>query len=189
DHNPWLAEIEFGEQRAFTFEAGDGQQIEGVLILPVGGVPAGGAPTILNVHGGPESHDSNGWVTNYSSPGQVAAGRGYAVFLPNYRGSTAYGTAFSRQHQHDAAGREFDDLVDARHWLVEMGFTDPARVGVTGGSYGGYATAWSSTRFSEHFAAGVMFVGISDLVSKWGTTDIPTEEVNVHARHNVWDDY
>lgn len=189
DHNPWLAEIDFGEQRSFSYRAEDGQEIEGVLILPVGGVPGGGAPTILDVHGGPESHESNGWVTNYSGPGQVAAGQGYAVFLPNYRGSTAYGTDFSRQHQGDAAGREFDDLVDAKHWLVEMGFTDPDRVGVTGGSYGGYATAWSSTRYSEHFAAGVMFVGISNVLSKWGTTDIPTEEYNVHARAYPWEDY
>ena len=189
DHNPWLAEIDMGEQRAFTFRASDGQEIEGVLILPVGGVPAGGAPTILDVHGGPESHESNGWVTNYSGPGQVAAGAGYAVFLPNYRGSTAYGTDFSRQHQNDAAGREFDDLVDAKHWLVEMGYADANRVGVTGGSYGGYATAWSSTRYSEEFAAGVMFVGISNVLSKWGTTDIPTEEYNVHARAYPWEDY
>ncbi len=189
DHNPWLAEIDFGEQRTFTYEAEDGQEIEGVLILPVDGIPGGGAPLILDVHGGPESHESNGWVTNYSGPGQVAAGAGYAVFLPNYRGSTAYGTDFSRQHQGDAAGREFDDLVDAKHWLVEMGIADPDRVGVTGGSYGGYATAWSSTRYSEHFAAGVMFVGISNVLSKWGTTDIPTEEYNVHALAYPWEDY
>ena len=188
-HNPWLAEIEFGAQRAFTYTARDGQNIEGVLVEPVGGAPEGGAPLILNVHGGPEAHDSNGWITGYSNPGQVAAGKGYAVFLPNYRGSTAYGTAFSKQHQGDAAGKEFDDLVDAKHALVEAGIADPARTGVTGGSYGGYATAWSSTHYSEEFAAGVMFVGISDIISKWGTTDIPGEEYNVHARRYPWQEY
>ncbi|QZH73986.1 MAG: S9 family peptidase [Erythrobacter sp.] len=189
DHNPWLAERSLGAQRAYTYTARDGQAIEGVLIEPVGGVPAGGAPLILNVHGGPEAHDSNGWVTAYSMPGQVAAGRGYAVFLPNYRGSTGYGSDFSRQHQGDAAGVEFDDLVDAKAALVADGVADAARVGVTGGSYGGYATAWSSTRYSEEFAAGVMFVGISNVLSKWGTTDIPTEEYNVHALAYPWEDY
>ncbi|GGD44886.1 prolyl oligopeptidase family serine peptidase [Erythrobacter arachoides] len=189
DHNPWLSEIDFGEQRAWTYTARDGTEIEGVLIEPVGGVPAGGAPLILNVHGGPEAHDSNGWSTNYSSPGHVAAGEGYAVFRPNYRGSTAYGSAFSRQHQGDAAGVEFDDLVDAKRALVAAGIADADRVGVTGGSYGGYATAWSATRYSEEFAAGVMFVGISNILSKWGTTDIPGEEYNVHARRYVWDEY
>jgi dipeptidyl aminopeptidase/acylaminoacyl peptidase len=63
------------------------------------------------------------------------------------------------------------------------------RVGVTGGSYGGYATAWCSTRFSERFAAGVMMVGISDKISKVGTTDIPEEEFLVHARKRPWDDW
>lgn len=189
DHNSWLAQRSLGAQRAYTYTARDGQAIEGVLIEPVGGLPLGGAPLILDVHGGPEAHTSNGWVTSYSNPGQLAAGRGYAVFLPNYRGSTGYGSDFSRQHQGDAAGVEFDDLVDAKAALVTDLVADAARVGVTGGSYGGYATAWSSTRYSEEFAAGVMFVGISNLLSKWGTTDIPTEEYNVHARAYPWEDY
>ena len=189
DHNPWLENIAMGGQRAYTYTARDGTEIEGVLIEPVGGVPEGGAPLILDVHGGPEAHESNGWVTNYSGPGQVAAGQGYAVFLPNYRGSTAYGTEFSMQHQGDAAGVEFDDLVDAKRALVAEGIADADRTGVTGGSYGGYATAWSSTHYSEEFAAGVMFVGISNILSKWGTTDIPTEEYNVHARRYPWEEY
>lgn len=188
-HNPWLSEIDFGNQRTLTYAARDGQVIEGILIEPVGEPPIGGSPLILDVHGGPESHESNGWVTSYSSPGQVAAGQGYAVFLPNYRGSTGYGTAFSKQHQGDAAGKEFDDLVDAKQALVEMLVADGDRVGVTGGSYGGYATAWSATRYSDEFAAGVMFVGISDLLSKLGTTDIPNEEFLVHARAQPWDDF
>lgn len=188
-HNPWLAEIDMGKQRAMTYTARDGQVIEGILIEPVGGAPRGGAPTILDVHGGPESHESNGWATGYGNPGQVAAGQGYAVFLPNYRGSTAYGTAFSKQHQYDAAGKEFDDIVDAKRALVAAGIADPKRVGVTGGSYGGFATAWASTAQSEEFAAGVMFVGISNIVSKFGTTDIPKEEYLVHARKYPWEDY
>ncbi|TIX49732.1 S9 family peptidase [Alteraurantiacibacter aquimixticola] len=189
DHNPWLAEIDFGTQTTVTFTARDGQAVEGILIEPVGGVDFGGAPTILDVHGGPEAHESNGWVTGYGNPGQVAAGRGYAVFLPNYRGSTAYGTAFSKQHQGNYTDPEFADLVDAKYALAELGYTDPARVGITGGSYGGYATAWSSTYNSEEFAAGVMFVGISNQISKMGTGDIPLEMYNVHARQWPWEDW
>ncbi|WP_247712778.1 S9 family peptidase [Qipengyuania intermedia] len=188
-HNEWLSEIDFGEQRAFTFTARDGQEVEGVLIEPVGGAPRGGAPLILNVHGGPEAHDSNGWQTAYSKPGQVAAGQGYAVFLPNYRGSTGYGTAFSKQHQGRYTDPEFTDLVDAKRALVEAGVADADRVGVTGGSYGGYATAWTSTYFSDEFVAGVMFVGISNQISKFGTTDIPYEMYNVHSRAWPWDDW
>lgn len=189
DHNPWLADIAMGPQRTYTYTARDGQEIEGVLIEPVGGIPEGGAPLIMDVHGGPEAHDSNGWVTNYGGPGQVAAGAGYAVFLPNYRGSTGYGTAFSKQHQRNYTDPEFVDLVDAKYALVADGLIDADRVGVTGGSYGGYATGWSSTYYSEEFAAGVMFVGISNQISKVGTSDIPMEMFLVHARQWPWDDW
>ncbi len=188
-HNPWLSEIDFGKQRTLTYTARDGQKVEGILIEPVGGIPSGGAPLILDVHGGPEAHETNGWNTGYSSPGQVAAGKGYAVFLPNYRGSTGYGVAFAKQHQNDYAGKEFNDLVDAKRALVEAGVADPDRVGVTGGSYGGYATAWSSTALSEEFAAGVMFVGISNQISKFGTTDIPNEMYNVHSLKWPWENW
>lgn len=188
-HNPWLSEITFGNQRTFRFTATDGQEVEGVLIEPVGGTPRGGAPLIMNVHGGPEAHDSNGWQTAYSKPGHVAAGQGYAVFLPNYRGSTGYGTAFSKAHQGNYTDPEFRDLVDAKRALVAEGIADEDRVGVTGGSYGGYATAWSSTFNSAEFAAGVMFVGISNQISKFGTGDIPYEMYNVHSRAWPWDDW
>ena len=188
-HNPWLADIDFGTQRAYTYTARDGQQVEGVLIEPVGGAPAGGAPTIMNVHGGPEAHESNGWQTAYSKPGQVGAGQGYAVLLPNYRGSTGYGTAFSKAHQNDYAGKEFNDIVDAKRALVADGITDADRTGITGGSYGGYASAWGATAHSAEYAASVMFVGISNQVSKFGTGDIPYEMYNVHSLKWPWDDW
>jgi len=111
----------------------------------------------------------------------MAAARGYAVFYPNYRGSTGRGVAFSKLGQGDAAGAEFDDLVNAVDALAAAGIVDPDRVGVTGGSYGGYATAWLATRYSERFRAGVMFVGISNKVSKGMTTEIPVEDIMVHT--------
>ncbi len=188
-HNTWLSEITFGNQRAYTYTATDGQTIEGVLIEPVGESPAGGAPTIMNVHGGPEAHDSNGWQTAYSKPGHVAAAQGYAVFLPNYRGSTGYGVDFAKQHQGNYTDPEFRDIVDAKKALAADGITDPDRTGITGGSYGGYASAWGATYYSDEYAASVMFVGISNQVSKFGTGDIPYEMYNVHSRAWPWDDW
>ncbi len=188
-HNPWLSEIDFGTQRGYSYTARDGQRIEGVLIEPVGAAARGGSPTIMMVHGGPEAHYSNGWLTAYSMPGQVGAGAGYAVFHPNYRGSTAYGTDFSKQHQGDYAGKEFDDIVDAKRALVAEGVADADRVGITGGSYGGFATAWGSTFYSPEYAAGVMFVGISNNISKFGTTDIPNEMYLVHERKWPWEEW
>ena len=188
-HNPWLADIDFGKQRTLSYTARDGQQIEGILIEPVGKMPKGGAPTIMMVHGGPESHYTNGWLTGYSMPGQVGAGQGYAVFHPNYRGSTGYGTAFSKQHQGDYAGKEFDDIVDGKRALVKAGITDPDRTGITGGSYGGFASAWGATYYSDEYAASVMFVGISNNLSKFGTTDIPNEMYLVHERKWPWEEW
>jgi dipeptidyl aminopeptidase/acylaminoacyl peptidase len=138
------------------------------------------------VHGGPESHDRNGWVTSYSRPGQLAAERGYAVLYPNYRGSTGRGVRFSKLGQGDMAGREFDDLVDAVDHLVDRKVADADRVGVTGGSYGGYATAWLATKYTERFRAGVMFVGISNTVSQPLTTEIPNEDRMVHKGFDPW---
>jgi dipeptidyl aminopeptidase/acylaminoacyl peptidase len=187
--NPWLTGKRLAPQEVVKFTARDGLGLEGLLIRPLDEKKGTRYPLILSVHGGPEGHYSNGWLTSYSDPGQVAAARGFAVFYPNYRGSTGRGVAFSKMGQGDPAGREFDDLVDAVDHIVATGLADKAKVGVTGGSYGGYATAWCSTRYSDRFAAGVMFVGISDLVSKAGTTDIPMEELLVHARRWPWDDW
>jgi len=189
DSNPELARYAFARQEVVRFTARDGLALDGVLVQPLHRAEGERVPLILNVHGGPEAHVSNGWQTSYSNPGQVAAARGFAVFQPNYRGSTGRGATFAKLGQGDPAGAEFDDLVDAVDALVASGLVDTARVGVTGGSYGGYATAWCATRFSERFAAGVMMVGISDLVSKVGTTDIPEEEFQVHALKHPWEDW
>jgi dipeptidyl aminopeptidase/acylaminoacyl peptidase len=187
DSNSWIASLRLAPQEVVRFKARDGLDLEGLLIRPLDEKPGTRYPLILTVHGGPEAHLRNGWLTSYSNPGQVAAARGFAVFYPNYRGSTGRGVAFSKLGQGDPAGREFDDLVDAVDHLVAVGLVDKAKVGITGGSYGGYASAWGATYYSSRFAASVAFVGISDKISKNGTTDIANEEYLVHALKRPWD--
>lgn len=187
--NIWLENRALAKQEVVTWEARDGMLIEGVLIRPLHEERGKQYPLITVVHGGPESHYDNGWLTYYSAPGQVAAARGYAVFYPNYRGSTGRGIAFAKSSQGDPAGKEFDDIVDGIDYLINSGLVDKQKVGVTGGSYGGYATAWMCTYYTNRFAAGVMNVGISDNISKWGTSDIPEEMFLVHARARIWDKY
>lgn len=189
ESNPWLTQMRFAKQEVVQFNGRDGLKMDGILIRPLDEEAGKQYPLILTVHGGPESHVSNGWVTSYANPGQVAAARGFAVFYPNYRGSTGRGVAFSKLGQGDAAGKEFDDLVDAVDHLVATGLVDKSKVGITGGSYGGYASAWGATYYSDRFAASVMFVGLSDLVSKSGTTDIPQEMYLVHHLKQPWDDW
>jgi dipeptidyl aminopeptidase/acylaminoacyl peptidase len=189
ESNPWLASMRMAKQELVAWKARDGLALEGVLVRPLDEQPGRRYPLILTVHGGPESRDANGWRTNYSNPGQVGAAQGFAVFYPNYRGSTGRGVAFSKLSQADPAGKEFDDFVDAVDHLVNIGLVDRARVGITGGSYGGYASAWGATYYSDRFAAAVMFVGISDKISKVGTTDIANEEFYVHARKRPWENW
>ncbi len=187
--NPELREIEFGNQEKVSYQARDGKEIQGVLVRPVNEDPNKRYPLVTVVHGGPEAHYDMGWLTHYSQPAQVLAARGVAVFFPNYRGSTGRGIEFLKSSQGDPAGKEFDDVVDGVDYLIEEGLVHKDRVGVTGGSYGGYATAWLSTKYSDRFAAGVMFVGISDKISKWGTSDISQELYLVHSLEYIWEDW
>ena len=179
-HNEWLSEITFGDQNVHTWTARDGLELHGILITPVGYEHGKRYPLIVSVHGGPEAHEENGWKTWYSRPGQYMAAQGYFVWYPNYRGSTGRGVDFTLTSQGDPGGAEFEDVVDGVDDLVARGMVDPDRVGITGGSYGGYATAWGATYYTEKYAAAVMFVGISEQYSKFGTTDIPRESQLVH---------
>lgn len=190
--NPWIGERDLGRQEVVTYEARDGLEIEGLLVYPVGYEEGRRYPLIVTVHGGPESHYGNVWLGSYFHPAQVLAGKGYLAFYPNYRASTGYGVEFAAEGYMDAAGGEFDDIADGIDFLVAEGLADPDRVGLGGGSYGGFAAAWFSSYYTEKVRAVTMFVGISDLVSKRGTTDIPYEELYVHSGKKLdadWDQW
>lgn len=189
DSNPWLADVDLARQEVVEYEARDGLTIQGLLVYPLDYSEDRRYPLILAVHGGPESHYSNAWLTSYNLPAQHAAAEGYAMFYPNYRGSTGRGVEFALTSQGRPAKEEFDDLVDGVDHLVERGLVDADRVGITGGSYGGYATAWGATYYSERFAAAVMNVGLSDKIAMLGTSDIPQELYEVHYRTWPWEDW
>lgn len=188
--NAWVSERQLGKQEVISYKSRDGAQIEGVLLYPVGYQKGTKYPLVTIVHGGPEAHYSNGWMTSYAEPGQVLAGKGYAVFYPNYRASTGYGVEYAAVGYMDPAGKEFDDIADGIEYLVKQGVADRNRVGLGGGSYGGYASAWFATYYTKLVKAVCMFVGISDLISKRGSTDIPYEELYVHSGkplEKTWD--
>lgn len=181
DINPEVKLHTLGKQEVFRYPARDGAVIEGLLIKPVGFRSGQKYPLIIYVHGGPESHHTNSWVSRYSTPGQVMANKGYMVAYLNYRASTGYGVDFAMEGFMDPAGKEFDDIADAIEHLSSERGADAKRVGLAGGSYGGYASAWFATYYTKYVKAVCMFVGISNLISKRGTTDIPYEEMHVHS--------
>jgi dipeptidyl aminopeptidase/acylaminoacyl peptidase len=180
DHNSWLGSITLGNQEKIVYDGRDGLDIEGVLIYPVNYEAGKRYPLIVYIHGGPEAANQNGWNTYYSRWGQVAAGRDYFLFMPNYRAGSGRGVDFTMEGFADLVGKEYEDVLDGIDYLIEQGLVDENRVGIGGGSYGGYFSAWSSTKYSERFAASVVFVGIGNQVSKRNTTDIPWEDYLVH---------
>lgn len=180
NHNAWLSGVQLGRQETVRYTARDGWTIEGVVIHPVGAPEGARAPLAILPHGGPEGISFDGWNTNALYPGQVLAGQGFAVFMPNYRGSGGRGVAFSKGDHRDLGGREFDDVLDGIAYLHQTGAADSARVGISGTSYGGYFSAWAGTKHSDRFRLAMPFAGISNWMSFTGTTDIPVEMAVVH---------
>lgn len=180
NHNAWLEGIEMARQEKISYEARDGMRIDGVLIYPLNYEEGKSYPLITYIHGGPEAAVQNGWLSGYSHWGQFAAARDFFVFYPNYRASSGRGVDFTMAGYGKLLETEYDDVLDGIDYLIHNGMVDPERVGMGGGSYGGYFSAWSATKHSERFAASVVFVGVTNQVSKRNTTDIPWEDYLVH---------
>jgi len=187
NHNAFLANVRLGAQETVTWTARDGWKIEGILVRPVGAAAGTRAPLAVLPHGGPEGISFDGWGTNSLYPAQVLAGAGYAVFMPNYRGSGGRGVAFAKGDHRDLGGREFDDVLDGITHLHDIAAADSARVGISGTSYGGFFSAWAGTRHSERFRLAMPFAGISNWMSFTGTTDIPEEMSVVHWDLNPYE--
>ncbi|MCI0491166.1 MAG: S9 family peptidase [Blastocatellia bacterium] len=187
--NPQLNGVALGEQEVVKWKSTDGWEIEGVLVKPVGYQRGVRYPTVMQPHGGPEGADMNGWLGSYSRWGQMLAGKGYATFYPNYRGSIGRGVNYSMGDHRDLMGKEFEDMLTGIDHLVKEGITDPNRVGVGGGSYGGYTSAWAATFASERFKASVAWMGISNWYSMTGTSDIFLENSTVHWDAIMYDNY
>ncbi|MBT8382469.1 MAG: prolyl oligopeptidase family serine peptidase, partial [Ignavibacteria bacterium] len=184
DINPWLNKVQLANQEKIIYSARDGLEIQGILFYPLNYEEGKKYPLIVHIHGGPEYSNSNGWQTAYNRWGQIAAAKGFFVFMPNYRSGSSRGIDFTMAGYGDLVGAEFNDVIDGIDYLITEGFVDKDKVGIGGGSYGGYFSAWAATKFSNRFAAAVVFVGIGNQVSKMLTTDIPYEDYLVHW--GVW---
>ena len=155
-----LEKLKLAEMHPFTFAAKDKLEVSGYVTYPLG-VEAKGLPAVLLVHGGPWARDSWG----YSPLTQMLANRGYVVIQVNFRGSTGYGKKFLNAGNREWAGKMHQDLIDAVEVFAKKGSVDPKRVGIMGGSYGGYATLVGLTFTPDVFACGVDIVGPSNIVT------------------------
>jgi dipeptidyl aminopeptidase/acylaminoacyl peptidase len=162
-----------------SYTAIDGLTIHGYLTKPVGvALPA---PTVLLVHGGPWARDTWG----YDSQAQWLANRGYAVLQVNFRGSTGYGKAFLNAANREWAGKMHQDLIDGVNWLVEKGISQPDKIAIMGGSYGGYATLVGLTFTPEVFACGVDIVGPSNIITLMQSIPPYWEPIRKNFYHRV----
>ena len=164
DIAPWLPEPHMAPMQPITFKARDGLEIPGYLTLPVGR-PTKGLACIVNPHGGPWARD--GW--GFNPEVQFLANRGYCVLQVNFRGSTGYGRKFWEASFKQWGLAMQDDVTDGVMWLIGQGIADPRRVGIYGGSYGGYATLAGITKTPDLYAAAINYVGVSNLFTFMST--------------------
>jgi len=135
----------------------DGLSIPAYLTLP--GHPAGPAPLIVLIHGGPQARDHWGWHQDV----QLFAARGYAVFQPQFRGSSGFGKHFEESGYGQWGQAMQADITAGVHYLIDHGIADPNRICIVGGSYGGYAALWGLSQTPDLYKCGVSLAGVSDL--------------------------
>ncbi len=161
ESRPELPTQHLAEMTPITYEARDGLEIPAYLMLPKG-VEAKNLPTVIYVHGGPWARDTWG----YNARAQFLANRGYAVLQPNFRGSSGYGQSFLHAGNEEwGTGAMQHDITDGVKYLIDQGIANPDRVGIYGGSYGGYATLAGVTFTPDLYAAGIPYVAPSNLLT------------------------
>ena len=173
DTNPQIAEIAQGTTEVVTWKGSDGAEVEGVLLKPVGFEAGKRYPMLVVAHGGPAGAYVNGFRLGGLEGGQVWAGKGWAVFYPNPRGSTNYGEKALRANVNDWGGGDFKDIMTGVDALIARGVADPDKLAHIGWSYGGYMTAWTITQTSRYKAA-MVGAGLTNMWSMYGTNDIPS---------------
>lgn len=154
-----LEGVKLAKVKPISFPASDGTQIPGYLTLPPGKEDAKGLPAIVMPHGGPSARDY--WGFDWLS--QFYAASGYAVIQPNYRGSAGYGDAWTHVNAFRSWPIAIGDILDAGHWMVAQGIADPAKLGIVGWSYGGYAALQSAVTEPGFFKAVVAIAPVTDL--------------------------
>lgn len=154
----WIDPNKLSPMKSIQYTARDGLVINGYLTIPKGS-DGKNIPLIVHPHGGPSARDYWGWNPDV----QFLANRGYAVFQPNFRGSTGYGTKLYTAGFREWGGKMQDDITDGVKYLIKESIADPNRIGIYGASYGGYATMAGLCFTPELYRCGVNYVGVTDI--------------------------
>ena len=169
--NPQTVDFALGDESEYSWKSKDGKQVGGVLVKPVGYVLGRRYPLIVQLHGGPAGAEVQDFNPGYEA--QVYAGAGYAVLLPNYRGSTNYG----ERHRMETAGigkyfdRGFDDIMSGVDQLITDGIAAPDSLGAMGWSAGGHYSNWILTH-TDRFKAISSGAGTMNWISMYAQSDI-----------------
>lgn len=166
--NPQLKDFAVAETEVIKWKGPDNFDIEGLLIKPLGYQAGKKYPLILQIHGGPYGKFSD----TFNSRNQIWAANGYAVLMPNPRGSTGYGVKFTQSNLGDWGGKDFQDIMAGVDAVIAKGVADPDKCVVMGGSYGGFMTFWTVSQ-TDRFKAAIGHAAISDWYSFHGQSDIP----------------
>jgi dipeptidyl aminopeptidase/acylaminoacyl peptidase len=184
DQDSLLARVAPVAAESFEFASFDGTRVQAWLITPSGARPGQRYPLILSIHGGPHGAFGN----TFTATNQLLAGHGYGVLSINPRGSNGYGQAFSDGSVRNWGGADYQDLMAGLDTAIQRNaWIDTTRLGVTGGSYGGFMTDWIITQ-TPRFRAAVSLFSVSNLVSFYGTS-LYTDLIEAEFNGRPWDNY
>jgi dipeptidyl aminopeptidase/acylaminoacyl peptidase len=163
-----LAQYELNTLEEVNYAGADGRQISGFLLRPPNFSMANRYPLLTLIHGGPQGAWGEAWSYRWNP--QVFAAAGFVVFLPNPRGSTGYGQAFTDEIRGDWGGKPFDDIIAGIDHVIARPYVDATRLAAAGASYGGYMVNWMLGQ-TNRFRALVSHGGVYDLPSFFGATE------------------
>ena len=171
--NPQVKELALGRHEVIRWKSTDGREIEGIIYYPTDYQAGRRYPTMAMIHGGPSGVWTQSFPASWGNYAHTWAAKGWLVFYPNIRGSSGYGEEFLLSNVRDWGGGDYIDIQTGLDELVRRGLADPARMGQSGWSYGGYMTAWTLTQ-TDRFKAVMVGAGLTNMYSMYSTNDLQT---------------
>ncbi len=181
--NDWLDETPLGNVEEVWFESADGYKVQGWILFPPDFDPEQKYPSILEIHGGPQTQYGAYFMHEFN----YLAANGYVVYFCNPRGGQGYGNDHCRAIHGVWGTVDYQDVMAWADYMAEQPYIDTERMGVTGGSYGGYMTTWIIGH-TERFAAAVAQRSVTNWTSMWGTADFNWGWVHLTGDPNPWED-